>query len=174
MPDPTELQLRFRAPQDVKLPEVAVLTKSISNLYEAIERISANRQDSSAESRDANKLGRRLVIKELRYASDLILVLLAASSVALQIPSFIVAARQLRDSETQRVNRERLENKEATERSFRKLMRERDGEKLREAVSVMADELGIDTEKLLEIVGPELETIYQSKIAFSLGDLPYK
>ncbi len=174
MPDPTELEMKFRAPQDVKLPEVALLTKSISDLYETVESISARQHAASTRDRESYWLGRKLVIKELRYGSDLRIILLAASTAIMQVPVFINAVRELRDRERQRVARERLENKEATERSLRRLMREREGEELRRAVSALADELGIDTNELLDRVDPVLESIYQSRIAFSLDDSPYR
>ena len=173
MPDPKELRLRFKAPEDVKVPEVAVLTKSISKLFEKLESKSRSRQLPRATRAEVNPLERKLVIKEVKYGSDLILILLTAANVALAIPNFIIASRQLKEREMQRVARERLENKEAAERSFRRLMKE-EGDDVKSAVAKLAAQLQMSTEDLLELVGPEMEAFYESKIAFAAEDLPYK
>ena len=156
MSERQELQLSFKAPEDVKLPEVAVLTKTISNLFEKLERISSKERIAKTTDGEIDKLEGRLVIKEVQYGSDLILILLTASLVALSIPGFIVASRQLKDQETQRVALKKQEDAEATERSFRRLLREREGDELRRAISKLADELHVSMEELLELVSPEL------------------
>jgi hypothetical protein len=170
-----ELELSFKAPDDVKLPEVALLTKSISRLYNKLEHFTATRRRLSAETDDDNrKPEEKLVIKEIRYGSDLVLILLTAANTALLIPDFIIAARKMREREQQRIAHERMQNKDVAEMSFGRLLKGEEGDKLRQSVSKLADQLDIDVDKLLELVGPELEIIYDSKIKFRTRDLPYQ
>lgn len=166
MSEAETIKLSFKAPDVAPLPEVATLARSLSLVNNKVEELVPMTSSSSQQesNHDKPKPLRRLVIREVTYGSDLVLVLLGPSNIASFIPEVLRGLRDMKIGEKERIARAKRENKDTTERSFRRLLRSEAGDKLRKVLDNYAGTLGIKPESLLEETTQDLENVYRTNI----------
>jgi len=163
--------MTFKCPPDFELGEAYALTRSVAVLYNKLENLTEERY----RRRTLDELPvpypsepkERLTIKELRYGSDFVLILLTAALVGLNIPVFLDSLQRMKERDENKTRRRRR-------REFRHLLLEYEGDALKSAIGSYAEGLQVSIDQLLEIVGPELEELYAMRGKFVPQNLPYK
>lgn len=167
MSEAETIKLTFKAPDVAPLPAVAALTRSISLINNKVEDLTPNVRSVPVERKNDNNEPvplRRLVIREVTYGSDLVMVLLAPSSLASFIPAVLRALRNLRAMDKERKAQAIRRNKTPTEMSFGRLLGTQAGDDLRGVYTRYAARFGVDPELMLKETKTDLEILYKTNI----------
>jgi hypothetical protein len=161
------IKLTFKAPDVAPLPEVATVARAISLINNTVEGLTPRTHPVSVERKDGDSKPeplRRLVIREVTYGSDLLIVLLAPRNVASFIPAVLRSLRSLKAMDKERMAQARRQNKIVTEMSFGRLLGTQAGDNLKDVYTRYATRFGVDPELLLKETKTDLENLYKTNI----------
>ena len=172
MPEKLSATLSFKGPEDFTLREVEALTRSIARLYDKLENlveVGFVSEDSGPSLRrlEEGEPESNLVVKGIRYGSDLVIALEGGVAIGLAVPSFIVALQMMKKNKIE-------EKALKSQKGLRRILERDEGTALREIANRYAVENGMTLEELLELVGPELREFFNNRAAFVSEEAPYK